>query len=232
MCISRFTVAGVALVIVFGCALPTRAGTPTVATQTLLDTHPGMRAMFDGERMIALYGVPFATDNDPQTTTDDFVDAFLAEHGDALGVDNVDLVLRDKLNIREDKFTVYTYTQNLEGLPVHATMVKIPVLLGGPERIGYIGIRLFQAPETPLPADVLTESEAIDVVAQSPGYGHLGSFTEPEKVIFHAWDEALHRVWRFAGHDNDESYRFFVHTNGVSCWGSTISSFKPTCPVR
>ena len=115
---------------------------PIPATQALLDANPGLRGMTHGEHLVALYGVPFATDSDPETTTDEFVEAFLAQHADALGVEGVTLVVKDKINIRNDKFTVYTYLQTIEGLPVHGSVVKIPVLLGEMERVGYVGMRL------------------------------------------------------------------------------------------
>ncbi len=195
------------------CGTSSFGAVPSPATQALLDANPGMRAMFNGERLIALYAVPFATDSDPLTNTDDFVAAFLTAQADALGVDNVSLVLDNKINIRNDKFTVYTYAQQIEGLLVDGSVVKIPVLLGGTEKIGYVGIGLSQTPAAPLPPDVLTGTNAVDTVAQSPTYGHLTTFGNPEKVIFDDGSGTLHRTWRFFGYDDDESYRFFVDTN-------------------
>ena len=64
---------------------------PTVATQVFLTDHPGTRMMVQRERLVALQGVPFATDADPATDTDAFVDSFLQQNGDALGVDMPDV---------------------------------------------------------------------------------------------------------------------------------------------
>ena len=187
------------------------ATVPPPATQTLLNANPGMRVLFERQQMVALYGAPFATDDDPETDTDQFVEAFLAANPDALGVDGVSLRLKDKTNINDDKFTVYTYEQLMEdGLPRYGSMVKIPVLLGSVEKIGYIGISLHQAPDPPLPGDVITATQAVDVVSQSPAYAHLTNFTVPEKVIFADAGGMQHRAWQFAGYDADESYRFFV----------------------
>jgi hypothetical protein len=185
---------------------------PTAKTQELLDSNSDLRAMFSGERLVALYGVAFATDSDPRTTTDEFVQAFLAAESDALGVDGVKLTLEDKITIRNGKFSVYTYTQTIEGLPVHASVVKIPVLLGSTEKIAYAGMRLVQLPEEALPEDVLLAPDALAAVQESAAYGYLTDFTTPEKVIYEAYDETLHRAWRFYGYDTDESYVFFVDT--------------------
>ena len=198
------------------------AQTPT-ATRALLDANPGTQAMFERERLVALYGKPFATDNDPGTTTDDFVARFVGEHGDALGVENVSLVLDNRINIRNDKFAVYTYTQHIEGLPVEGSTVKIPVLLGAQEKIGYVGIRLSQPPPSPLPPDLVSASTAIEAIRQSATYAHLADFTNPEKVVFDAGGGELRRAWRFVGYDADESYRFFVDTNtGKMLWAHSL----------
>lgn len=182
---ARTTFVGSVAIVLLGGALCWGAPlVPTGPTQSFLDAHPGARAMAHGESMIALYGVPFATDSDPGTTTDEFVGAFLTEHADALGVEGVTLALDNKINIRNDKFTVYTYLQKIEGLPVHGSVVKIPVLLGVTEKIGYIGTRLAYLPEDPLPGDVITASEAIAVVAGSAQYGHLTTFSIPKFPIF------------------------------------------------
>ena len=110
---------------------------PTTATKAMLEAHPGLRAMVVGERLVALYGVPCATDSDPLTTTDDFIASFLAVQAnmDAMGVDDCEIEPvdqpMDQITIRSGKFTVYTYRQLIEGLPVHGSVVKIPELLRG-----------------------------------------------------------------------------------------------------
>lgn len=178
--------------------------------------------MFEGEHLVALYGKPFANDNNPGTTTDQFVSAFLTQHGDALGVDNVALALLNEINIRNDKFTVYTYTQYLESLPVYGSVVKIPVLLGATGKIGYVGINLSQPPPAPLPPDLLSAAQAVAVVDGSSTYGHLTTFQPATKVIFDAGGGSLHRAWEFVGYDDDEAYDFFVDTNT----GQIITAFN------
>ena len=50
---------------------------PTAATQNCLDAYPGLQAMTQSERLVAIFGVPFATDAHPATDTDLFVANFL-----------------------------------------------------------------------------------------------------------------------------------------------------------
>jgi len=188
------------------------AGTPKPATRDLLDANPGMRVRFEGERQTALYGKPFATDSDPETTTDQFVESFLSAHGEALGVDSPSFGLVHKHVARSGKFTFYTYQQEIESLPVYSSVVKIPVLNGTTEKIGYIGTNLFEPPASPLPSDVLSAQDAIDSIAQSAKYSHLSFFSEADRVIFPSDEYMLHRTWMFEGADEDEGYRFFVDT--------------------
>lgn len=188
---------------------------PSPKTRTFLAARPAMRPMVRNERLIALYGTPLAVDSDPATDTDAFVTSFLQQNGDALGVDDCVLELRNKINTRNDKFTVYTYRQKVEGLPVHGSVVKIPVVLGATEKIVYSGMHLVQHPPTPLPADVISAADAITVVAGSREHRHLTEFTAAEKVIYEAADGSLHRAWRFSGHGHIESYLFFVDTSSA-----------------
>ena len=77
----------------------------TVATENCLTANPGLRAMAEGERLNALYGVTFATDADPATDTDQFVANFLNVQAnvDAFGVDGAVLELNGSITIRNGK---------------------------------------------------------------------------------------------------------------------------------
>jgi Zn-dependent metalloprotease len=201
------------------CAISTAVADPggvSAATQTFLDTHPGTRAMFQGERMVAIYGSPFANDSNVASSTDDFVGAFLQQNASALGVDNPTLVLKNSIVIRNGTMKVYTYTQQIEGLPVYGSVVKIPVHLGVTERIGYVGMHLSQTPANPLPGDILSGAQAIAVVDDSQQYGHLTTFGPASKMIYERPNGTLHRTWRFSGSGGEESYVFMVDTNSGS----------------
>lgn len=190
---------------------------PTQATTTLLDQNPGLLVLAQEDQLAALYGAILASDSDSATTTDDFVNSFLAAHADALGVDDVSLIFEEKVTAGNS--LIYTYTQEIESLPVENSVVKIPVFLGATETICHIGIRLTPHPGSALPADLLTANDATNVVSQSPDYGHLTTFSTPEKVIFEDDDRILHRAWRLNGLDDDESYLFYVDTNSGNMVG-------------
>lgn len=226
---SRLTGKVVALSALLSCA-SSFARVPSHATQTFLEDHSGALPMIKGkEGLVALYGTILATDSDPGTDTDAFVEAFLATDGNALGVDGAAFQIQNKINIRNDKFTVYTYVQIIEGLPVHASVVKIPVLLGPMEKIPHVSLRLFQHPDGPLPGDVLSAAEAVAAVAQSEDYGHLTDFTpaeDAEKVIYEDGEGTLHRTWRFSGRDEDESYQFLVDTSSGNIVGAHDQIFE------
>jgi hypothetical protein len=79
------------------------AAVPPVTDDTLLllNENPGLEALMQDGRVVALYGVPIAVrDHQQQATVRDFVDDWLFDdsfngksgHKDALGVDDVDLV--------------------------------------------------------------------------------------------------------------------------------------------
>ncbi len=142
---------------------------------------------------MALYGATLGVDSDPASSTDDFVDGFIDDHGDALGVDDALLIRTGKVNIANDKYTVYTYVQMLpqdppeEPITVHGSVLKIPVFPGATEeKITYVTMHLLPPPVTPLPPDLISDTDAVLIVANSPDYEHLTTFTDPERVVFEA----------------------------------------------
>ena len=136
-------------------ALGAVEGGPSDATIALLDANPGLVAQYDGDRLIAIYGVPFAIDDDPATDSDAFVDGWLFGSGegdalvpgnvDALGVNDVDLTCADKIAIGDGLKSLYIYQQQIGGLPVYNSVVKLVVWhLEDGDKIGYAGVRLHQ----------------------------------------------------------------------------------------
>jgi len=205
------------LVLTVVCVVTTDAvllGQPAApATGRLLRENPGLRTAQTDGRLRAIYGRPMATDDNPATSTDAFVESFLARHKDAFGVAGVDLVQRDKMNTGSGKFTVYTFEQRIENLPVHGSLLRVAVLGGATEKIPYVGIMLVPHPEEPLPRDVIGGDEAVAGVRAAPAYGNLTTFSAPEKVIYEDETQTLHRTWRFSGSGGMESYLFLVDTS-------------------
>ncbi len=152
-------------------------------TRTLIDARPGVRPVIAEGRLVALFGKPLAVDSDPRTTTDEFVAAFLAQHADALGANSADLKLKGKATIRGDQYTVYTYTQRIEGLPVHGSLLKLAVLMGATEKIAGVNMRLVPPPAKPLPADTRAAADAVGAVTAAPAYRGITTFDQPVKVV-------------------------------------------------
>lgn len=196
-------------------AVPVSAYLPTSTTRAYLGNISSYkRAMISGDRLSGLYG-PLGSDAQTTTTTDQFVAGFLAANKDALGVDDVALEFVRKRTLRNGKFALYHYRQEIEDLPVEHSWVRILVLLGSTEKISYVPMHLMQPPATALPTDILTDEDALEVVQESPLHEHLTAYdglSSFSKVIYEATNMKLHRAWRFEGWDADEHYRFFVDT--------------------
>lgn len=224
-----------AKVVLMTCCLGIAAYGATTTDQMLayLTEHSSERATFDGKRVTSLYSSgALAVDADPTTDTDHFVDSCLAQHAPGLGISDLTLVLRDKINVH-DKFLVYTYTQTIGGLPVHNSLVKVPVLLGSEERISYIGARLVQAPDNGFAPDIISGAEAIQAVAAMAQFAGLDTFSSPELAVYEAADDIVRRVWRFIGTGGGRSYQVFVDTNSpvLVGWDDLVSHFGVTGTV-
>ncbi|MBN4058926.1 hypothetical protein JYU10_00485 [bacterium AH-315-J04] len=190
-------------------ALPPSAGTDLFLTAQL-----NRQALIDGERLISLYGAPFATNTADAAT---FADNFVVNNADAFGIDNCQLQRVSLYTTPSGKYSVASYEQLIDGLPVHGGLVVIPVFLGSPKSINYAGIHLYEHDGSALPVDVITDAaDAITIVSQSSQFGHLTHFdlaAEAEKVVYEDWMETLRRTWRFSGWGDGEYWLFFVDTN-------------------
>ncbi len=212
---------------------------PTEATRTMLDETPGLTALVQDQRVVAMYGVPCETNDG--TNLDQFVADFVTNTGDGFGVDGVVLALKDKITIRNGGLTVYTYYQTIDGLPVDGSVLKIPVILDQVNQvadiIAYAGIRLTAVPNPSLPAGTVTAAQAVDTVANSPDFPDITNLpdpldpnTPPDEVIFEAPDGTMHRVWRFDGWGDGGSFRFYVDTTtgDIVFAQSLLVEFGPT----
>lgn len=221
-------------------ALTVRAGAPNTDTRALMDST-GARAAFDGDRLTALFGKPLAS-NTASDPMDDFVDDFVTTTSTKFGVSNPTLVF-DKKDNCTSSFTVYTYTQEIESLPVFSSVLKLKVLHGSPDKITYAGIRLFEPPATALPADVITAAQAETEVSTSDDYDHLTNFSTAEKVVFVSENGKMYRAWSLSGSEGMEAYLFMVDTNsgeiitaidlfveaGVDVSGTVAGYISPCC---
>ena len=101
---------------------------PTEATRTMLDETPGLTALVQDQRVVAMYGVPCETNDG--TGLDQFVANFVTANADGFGVDGCvllpELPPNDKFTIRNGEMTVYNYYQTIDGIRVDGSVLKIP----------------------------------------------------------------------------------------------------------
>ena len=85
------------------------------------------------------------------------------------------------------------YQQYYYGFPVEGNTVRFLVLNGTPNRVIYVSARIRDVIGAAAISGevVLDGAEALDLVRNSPAYGHLGEWSTPRLVILAAGDGAL-----------------------------------------
>lgn len=105
---------------------------PTAATKTFLEANANRKAVTHHGKLVSLYGTPLAT-NQRQPQDSEAVDAFVASfianqaNCDAMGVDGLQLQFLDETTTPTGRFSTFRYTQVIDGLPVHASLVTLVV---------------------------------------------------------------------------------------------------------
>lgn len=191
------------------------------ATQATLSQYPGLRVHMNGNRVMALYGMPMS----PAATPGLAVEQWLRNHAAALGVPHLDLRLSRSNTVGQDaRFTVFAYDQFIHQLPVEWGFAKLLVLNGTPNSVVYVGAKLAAIPAAGFQPDAVTANAAVAGVQAMPAYAHLPVWRAPQMVIFYseAGDEAGQavRAWKFVGVEPDlnnyDAYTFFVDaSNGA-----------------
>jgi hypothetical protein len=123
---------------------------PSEATQAFLDERPNVVGLVQGERMVAFFHAPLEA-NVTAMAPDVFVESFVQNNKSAFGVNDPTLVFKEKHVIDNGRFTVYTYTQEIEGLPVFGSVLKIPFFPTATERIAAANFNLTQPPRSGRP---------------------------------------------------------------------------------
>ena len=112
---------------------PAMAQKPTAKTFELLNLHPTADAIIDEDNVKAIYGAALATKSDPDQLNQVFANNYLTANGDALGVENLAWVEHGSIAISNERLEVFTYRQQIEGLPVHGTVIKVVVDTSDPD---------------------------------------------------------------------------------------------------
>jgi len=89
------------------------------------EAYPGVRTLqHESGRVEAFYGAPMTTAADPQTAALEF----LASHGEAFGVGQLELEIADSTTIRDGRFTAFQLNQFVDGVPVRNGVGRVLVL--------------------------------------------------------------------------------------------------------
>lgn len=195
-------------------SIATRASTnvPRTETKTFVQTtHPTWKAMYEGRRLVALFGgTGIAKD---ARTAEQFVLDFPNDNKAAFGVAATNSTFEHKeTRVLNSGKKVYTFAQKINGLPVHGSTVRVVANDAG--TVIYVGLKTVPSPyPAGFPANQFTEQQAKQVILDSPAYDGIDTFTTGQEVVVEDTHESLHKVWRFGGWGGGQSYQFFVDTN-------------------
>jgi hypothetical protein len=198
------------------------APSPTEQLQTL---YPGVQFYGWSGRTTAVYGVPMTSAG----TALDAARMWLAQHEGALGVGtNLDLRVRDAVEVQDGKFTVVALDQWIDGVPVDFGMARVLVRndmpAAGQGTVVYVGAKLAREPDNGFAPVKVAPEAAVAIARGNVLYRALPSWTEPELVVWHGegdlpeWREAV-KAWRFVGTNqtgpnadlaNPRKFTFFV----------------------
>lgn len=186
-----------------------------IETRQLMSEFPGVRVEQAGGRISHLWGKPMTAGNTPNEA----VDAFLAQHAGAFGQGEVELNLEWSGTAGEGKFTVYGFSQTIDGAPVEHGMARVLVLNSSPARVVYASGILAARPEGGFPEISVTAEAAQNMVSNMLLYKRLEQWSQPQLAVFFGsgpFGDAQ-RVWKFTGQvldrANPEGYTFFVNAS-------------------
>jgi hypothetical protein len=203
----------------------------------LLESAPGLSVYTETQyrdaagclRPVSFYGKAMAS----AASADAAVEAWFAEWGgadassNAFGIEGLDLrLLRSNAVGVDGAYTVFAYQQYLDDLPVDGGQFRMVVKeVGGNWNVYSAAGRLTYAPPGGLRGVELTGAEAIEVAAESVEYGFLGSWSEPEQVIWTDEQGAGVRAWKFRGSGADTDglpveYTFYVDSQNGNLLGA------------
>jgi hypothetical protein len=190
-------------------------GLPPMADQ-LVSQYPGLRTLSNDGRVLTFYGTRMTS----ATTPEQAVDQWLADYADAWGVASPELTLERSHEISDGKFTVFSYTQSINGVPVEHGYARILVLdyYGMYDTVVYASAKLADTAGQPFAPMAVTADVALANIASSPEYGDFDEWTTPELVVYYGegdgrWIQPV-QTWKFKGGVTDlaarELYTFYV----------------------
>lgn len=150
-------------------------------TEALMAAFPGVKATLgDDGRVRVLSGARMTSADSPAQAAE----WFLADHLDAFGIENLELVLERSQSVNPlDKWTVFVYRQIMDGVPVEFGHVRVLVANGSPSAVILASAKLATPPVGGFAADSINAEQALEF-AQSY-YPELTIWSTPELVVYY-----------------------------------------------
>ncbi|MEQ8844414.1 MAG: GC-type dockerin domain-anchored protein [Phycisphaerales bacterium] len=199
-------------------AVPALADDVIGIGQSVGDLYPEARVLTGQRGVEMFYGAPMTTGFTAQQAAEDF----LLQHGDEFGMGELTLQMVDQTSLRDGRFTAFTYTQTIDGLPVHLGIGRILVLDRGVDHaVVYAAGNLARN----LPGDLggqvfVTADEALNSVRNDIRFSNFGNFSQPELLAYyHGADgkasDVTRPAWRITTEHAafpvvDQAYEVFV----------------------
>jgi hypothetical protein len=113
-----------------------------LAQSQVKQAFPGVQIARDESSVVRVYGRRMSG----HTDADAAVQAWLAAHASSLGATNPTLELERMNEVSFGRFTVYSYDQTIDGLPVEHSHARVLVRHGESNDVVYAAGRLAEAP--------------------------------------------------------------------------------------
>ncbi len=189
------------------------AGQIAPAVSQLLQAYPGVQVYTDEAGVVRYYGRPMSEG----ATAEEAASSWLASYGDALGAASPELELAWVSDAGNGRFTVFGYTQSVNGVSVEYGAARIMVNndLG---RVVYASGNLANVGGQGVARGAVAPEDAVAAVATTVEYAHLPVWSDPTEVIYmgETTRVAPRLAWKFVGEDLTlearERYTFFVDT--------------------
>jgi len=187
-----------------------------VGTLTALQAEfPGARLHTEQDRPRILYGVPMTAGLTPESAADAFVSQYVA----ALGASGTEVTPNWSTPTMEGRFTVFSYQQSMDGIPVEYGNLRVLVLNGPVPRVVYAGATMASRPENGLVVGPVDGEMALNSLKAVDANVGLSVWGEPQLVVFQGAGDWIAPVatWKISARsprpEDMNSKTFFVDTS-------------------
>jgi hypothetical protein len=188
-------------------------GVENAGISDLRGLYPGAQTLVEQGRVKTIYGVPMT----PGANAHDAATRFLQMHADVFNAGLLNLTEDWSTTVMGGRFTVFSYTQSIGGVPVELGMARVLVLNGAVPRVVYAAGNLAPVPAAGLGVASVTPAVALGV-AQGDKVGQtMASWGTPELVVFQGevnWTAPV-LTWKVSGQGAGEHTQnrktFFVN---------------------